>query len=141
MLPELGECRLDHIAIAVEDLDESIEMYSHLGLKFDEKRIIVESQKVETAFCHITEDSHLELLRPTSEESSIFKFLKNKGAGIHHLCFSVKDISLKQKELEKQGFKFLYEEAFLGANNSKVNFIHPKSMKGVLVEISERKKD
>ncbi len=140
MLPELNDCILDHIAIAVPELEPAVEMYSKLGLKFDEKREVVESQKVKTAFCHVDINSHIELLQPTSEESSIHKFIEKKGPGIHHLCFRVPDVLTKQQELAEKGFKFIYEKPFEGANDCLVNFIHPKSMNGVLVEISQKMK-
>lgn len=132
------DCILDHIAIAVENLEESVQLYSKLGLEFSDKREVVESQKVKTAFCSIDQNAHIELLEPTSSESNIQKFIDKKGPGIHHLCFSVPDVISKQTELEKQGMKFIYEKPFEGANNCLVNFIHPKSMNGVLVELSQK---
>ncbi len=139
MLPNFEDCILDHIAIAVEDLENSVEKFSQLGLVFDSKREVVESQKVKTAFCSIDQNSHIELLEPTDETSTIQKFIDKKGGGIHHLCFRVPDVLKKQKELEKLGVNFIYPEPFDGAGNCLVNFIHPKSMNGVLVELSEKK--
>ncbi len=135
------DCILDHIAIAVNDLEESVALYSKLGFEFSDKREVVESQKVKTAFCSVDVNSHIELLEPTSEESSIYKFIEKKGPGIHHLCFSVSNVKLKQQELENEGLKFIYEKPFAGANNCLVNFIHPKSMNGVLIELSQKLKD
>ena len=66
------------------------------------------------------------------------KFIQKNGPGIHHLCFRVKDISAKQAELEDKGYRFIYDKPFAGAGNCTVNFIHPKSMDGVLIEISEK---
>ncbi len=137
MLPELKDCILDHIAIAVEDLEESVKQYQELGLVFHPEREVVESQKVKTAFCSVDKNSHIELLEPTSADSSIRKYLDKKGPGIHHLCFRVPDVLAKQQEMQAKGFKFIYEKPFAGANNCLVNFIHPKSMGGVLVEISQ----
>lgn len=139
VIPELKDCILDHIAIAVTDIEKSVDLYSKLGLKFSDSREVVESQKVKTAFCHIDENSHIELLEPTSDESSIQKFIDKKGPGIHHLCFRVPDVISKQKELEAQGINFINKEPFVGANNCLVNFIHPKSMNGVLIELSQKK--
>ncbi len=138
MIPELEDCHLDHIAIAVESLEDSVELYTHLGLHFSKEREVVESQKVKTAFCHIDNNSHIELLEATSAESNIAKFIAKKGPGIHHLCFRVKDVLQKQNDLEAKGFKFISQKPFEGANNCLVNFIHPKSMNGVLVEISQK---
>jgi len=138
-LKHLEDCFLDHIAIATSDIENSVNLYSALGIHFDEKREIVESQGVKTAFGNIDTHAHIELLEPTHSDSSIAKFLDKKGPGIHHLCFRVKDVLVKQKELEAKGMKFIYPEPFAGANNCLVNFIHPKSMNGVLVEISKLK--
>lgn len=134
----LKDCYLDHIAIATEDLEASVDLYTTLGLSFDSKREIVEDQRVKTAFAAIDENAHIELLEPTSSDSAIHKFIEKKGAGIHHLCFRVPDVKAKQKELEEKGMKFIYPEPVPGANNCLVNFIHPKSMKGVLTEISQK---
>lgn len=136
----LKDCRLDHIAIAVEDIEESVRCYSLLGLKFNSQREVVESQQVKTAFCPVDDQANIELLEPTSDRSTIAKFLKKNGPGIHHLCFSVEDVRVKQKELESQGVRFIYSEPFHGAHDCLVNFIHPKSMNGVLVEISQKQK-
>lgn len=138
MLPELENCHLDHIAIATDDLEATVKLYEDLGLVFAKEREVVEEQKVKTAFAVVDEKAHIELLEPTSEESAIHKFIDKKGPGIHHLCFRVPDVKAKQKELEDKGFKFIYAEPVVGAGNCLVNFIHPKSMNGVLTEISQK---
>lgn len=107
-------------------------------MKFSKEREVVASQKVKTAFCHVDENAHIELLEPTEESSTIQKFIDKNGQGIHHLCFRVKDVNEKQKELMSKGMKFIYDKPFIGAGNCLVNFIHPKSMNGVLVEISQK---
>jgi len=140
MLPEgLEDCFLDHVAIAVEDIEKSVEMYTALGLHFSEEREVVESQKVKTAFAHIDKNAHIELLEGTSPESNISKFVTKNGPGIHHLCFRVPNIVLKQSELKDKGFRFIYDSPVVGAGNCLVKFIHPKSTGGVLIEISEKK--
>ena len=136
MLPELKDCVLDHIAIAVKSIDVHQKIWEDLGLKFDEKREIVEEQKVKTAFAHIYTNAHIELLEPPSDESAIAKFITSKGEGIHHLCFKVSDINQKQKELESKGYRFIYTAPKLGAGGCMVNFMHPKTTGGVLIEIS-----
>lgn len=138
MLPELENCILDHVAIAVKDLDESIKVYTDLGLTFSADREVVEEQKVKTAFAHIDTNAHIELLEPTSDDSAIQKFIDKNGPGIHHLCFKVKDIAKKQEELLSKGFRFIYPAPKIGAGNCLVNFIHPKSTGGVLIEISQK---
>lgn len=144
MLPyisdELGDCVLDHIAIAVLDLEQSVQTYTALGLTFSADREVVASQKVKTAFAPIDQNGHIELLCPTESDSSIQKFIDKKGPGIHHICFRVSDVKAKQGELEQKGFTFIYPEPTVGAGNCLVNFIHPKSTGGVLIEISTPQK-
>ena len=137
-MKHLEDCVLDHIAVATADIESSVKLYEALGINFEDKREIVESQQVKTAFGAIDENAQIELLEPISSEGAIAKFLDTKGGGIHHLCFRVKDVEKKQKELEASGMKLIYEKPFIGAGNCLVNFIHPKSMNGVLVEISQK---
>ena len=137
-IPELGETKLDHIAIAVQDLEKSVEMYTLLGLNFSSEREVVESQHVKTAFAPVDKYGHIELLESTSDSGPIAKYIEKKGPGIHHICLSVDNIEAKQKELEDKGMKFIHEKPFAGANNCLVNFIHPKSMQGVLIELSQK---
>ncbi len=132
--------KLDHIAIAVKSIDESISFFENLGLEFSDHREEVQSQKVKTAFCKIDEFAKIELLEATSEESTIHKFIEKKGEGIHHLCFSVENVLEMQEFLSAKGMKFIYEKPFVGAGNCLVNFIHPKSAKGILIEISQKLK-
>lgn len=138
MIPDLDDCFLDHVAIAVEDLEKSISIFTDLGLNFAPEREIVEDQKVKTAFAHIDTNAHIELLEATSEESSIHKFIQKNGPGIHHLCFRVPNVLIRQEDLSKKGFRFIYEKPVVGAGNCLVNFIHPKSTGGILIEISEK---
>lgn len=135
---DLSNFHLDHVAIAVENLNESIRVYEDLGLEFSAKREVVSEQKVTTAFAQIDQLSHIELLEPLNNEGPIAKFIEKKGPGIHHLCFRVKDISQKQDELTSKGYKFIYPTPQKGAGGCLVNFIHPKSSGGVLIEISQK---
>lgn len=135
MLPELSDCVLDHIAIAVASLDR-IKVWEDLGLRFEASREVVADQGVTTAFAPIDRHAHVELLEPTGPDTPIGKFIAKNGEGLHHLCFKVKDVAAKQAEMEAKGYRFIYPEARLGAGGCLVNFIHPKSTGGVLVEIS-----
>ena len=139
MIPELADCHLDQVAIAVTSIERSQKIYEALGLVFNPEHEVVEAQKVKTAFASIDVNAHIELLEPTSEESTIAQFIQKKGEGIHHLCFRVKDIQSKILELTQKGFKFIYPQPVLGAGGCLVNFIHPKSCGGVLIELSEKK--
>lgn len=135
MLPELSDCVLDHIAIAVTSLDR-IKVWEDLGLKFEATREVVADQGVTTAFAPIDQHAHVELLEPTGPDTPIGKFIAKNGEGLHHLCFKVKDVAAKQAEMEAKGYRFIYPAARIGAGGCLVNFIHPKSTGGVLVEIS-----
>jgi methylmalonyl-CoA/ethylmalonyl-CoA epimerase len=137
-LPDLQDCILDHIAVAVKSIDSAKKIYEDLGLVFHPKREEVKEQKVLTAFAQVDHHAHIELLEPTSEESTIYKFIQTKGEGIHHLCFKVLDVKAKTQELTGKGYKFIYPSPQVGAGGCLVNFIHPKSSGGVLIELSQR---
>ncbi len=137
-LPELHNCVLDHVAIAVKSIAKAKNIYEDLGLKFSPHIEEVAEQKVLTAFASIDENAHIELLEPTSSESAIYKFIESKGEGIHHLCFKVPDVVNKTKELTIKGYKFIYPEPRIGAGGCLVNFMHPKSTGGVLIELSQK---
>lgn len=135
---DLKDCVLDHIAIAVNSIDVAQKVYEDIGFKFEEKREVVKEQNVTTSFASIDENAHIELLEPLSNDGAIAKFLEKKGQGIHHVCFRVQDVQAKSEELRNKGYQLLYESAQKGANNCLVNFIHPKSTGGVLIEISQK---
>ena len=140
-LPHLEDCILDHVAVAVVNLEESVAHFSHIGLVFDSKREVVSEQKVKTAFAPLDKHAHLELLETTSSDGPIGKYIAKNGPGIHHLCFKVKDIVVKQQELEALGMRFIYEKPKSGAHGHLVNFIHPKSTSGILIELSQHISD
>ena len=130
--------KIDHIGIAVRDLNKSVEYYEKsLGLHCH-GREEVESQKVRTAFFEIGE-VHLELLEPTSEESPIAKFLEKNGEGIHHIAFRTDDIEKQLNQASGSGIKLIHEVPFEGAANKLVAFLHPKSTRGVLTEFCMEK--
>jgi len=126
--------KIDHLGIAVKNLDEAVNYYEKaLGLKC-EKREEVASQKVRVAFFSVGE-VHLELLEPTDPESPIAKFLeKNPNGGIHHVAFGTDDIEGQLKQAAEAGCKLIHEKPFEGAANKWVAFLHPKSTYGVLTE-------
>jgi methylmalonyl-CoA epimerase len=137
-LPDLGDVHLDHIAVATKDLEKSVEIFSKLGFNFSKEREVVEEQKVTTAFAKIDTRANLELLEPLNQDGPIQKYIEKKGEGIHHLCFGVKDIKATEEKLKKEGFIFIYEAPKIGAHNCLVNFIHPKSTGGILIEVSQK---
>lgn len=137
-LPDLQDCVLDHIAIAVKSISAARSVYEDIGFVFAPEIEEVKDQKVFTAFAHVDTNAHIELLEPTSTESTIHQYIEKKGEGIHHLCFKVPDVVAKTNELTAKGYKFIYPEPRIGAGGCLVNFMHPKSTGGVLIELSQR---
>jgi len=128
--------KIDHIGIAVKDLDEGISLYeSMLGIKC-EKIEEVPSQKVKTAFFHLG-DVHIELLCPTAEDSPIAKYLEKNGGGIHHIAYASNDIQADLDRVKADGIKLINETPIVGANDKKVAFLHPKSTQKVLTEFCQ----
>ena len=127
---------LDHIGVAVESLQEGKKFYEALGLgPMTTER--VDSEKVTVGFLELENDSRIELLEPTDEESPVAKFLAKRGPGIHHICLKVPDIRAILKSLKAQGVQLINEEPRQGAHNCLVAFIHPKSTGGILIEVSQ----
>jgi len=127
---------LDHIAIAVPDLDKAIERFAEdFGLELKGREDVAEA-KTSAAFLPI-EKSNIELVHPLNGEGPVQKYLDKKGGGIHHLCFSSDDIEADVERLKAKGYQFLSDAPTPGAHNCKVIFIHPKSCDGVLVEINQ----
>ena len=127
--------RIDHIAIAVNDIDEVARFYTDI-LKLDLSGVeIVTAQKTKVGFLKIGE-SNIELVQPASDDSPLVKFLETKGPGIHHICFEVDDIHREVEELKRWGVRMIDETPRPGAHNTRVAFIHPKSSGGVLIELN-----
>lgn len=137
MIPELKDSVLDHIAIAVNSIDTAKKTYEDLGFTFSKEREVVKEQGVTTAFAKVDQSANIELLEPYGENGPIQKYLDKKGPGIHHLCFRVKNVSETCADLKSKGYTLLNEEPIKGAHNCLVNFIHPKSTGGVLIEVSQ----
>ncbi len=132
--------KIEHIGIAVKNLEEAEKRFSKLLHSVSYKREEVPSEGVITSFFRIG-DSKIELLASTMPKSPIEKFIEKKGEGIHHIAFEVEDIEKKIKELKNEGFILINNEPKNGADNKRVAFIHPKSTGGILVEICQEKKN
>lgn len=129
--------KVDHIGIAVRDLNAVLPYYTDtLGLPLLKIEEVV-SQKVRVAFIDAG-NVKLELLEPMDNESAIFKFLEKKGEGIHHIAFGVVDIEQRMEELREKGVRLLSDEPNPGAGGAMVAFLHPKSSNGVLYELCEK---
>lgn len=129
--------KVDHVAIAVTDLEQATALYQKLLGSGPEHIEEVAEQKVRAAFFGVGE-TNLELLFPTSPESPISNFLaKNPRGGLHHICLQVKDLEGHLARLKAQGVQLIDETPRIGAHHKKIAFIHPKSTGGVLIELSE----
>jgi methylmalonyl-CoA/ethylmalonyl-CoA epimerase len=130
------EFKLDHIGIAVRNLDEGAIFYKALGFQAMHVEV-VEREKVKVGMFELSNQARIELLEPMVADSPVGKFLETRGPGIHHVCFRVNDIRATMDRLRQAGMKLINEEPFIGAHNCLVAFVHPKSAGGVLVELSE----
>ena len=124
---------IEHIGIAVENLEESIKYYeSILGLSCYAVEEVPD-QKVKTAFFKVG-DTKIELLESTDPEGPIGKFIDKKGPGVHHIAFAVDDVKMSLEEAEEKGIKLIDKQPRKGAENLQIGFLHPKSTGGVLTE-------
>jgi methylmalonyl-CoA/ethylmalonyl-CoA epimerase len=128
--------RIDHVGVAVDDLDAAIALYEG---SFEMKlthRETVESQGVEAVLLDVG-DGHVELLRPLGEDTAVGKFLARKGSGLHHVAYAVADIDATLEKLAAAGLELIDSEPRVGIRGSRVAFLHPRSTGGVLTEIVE----
>ncbi|TBO40638.1 methylmalonyl-CoA epimerase [Pedobacter kyonggii] len=128
--------KIEHIGIAVKDLNSSIDIYQKLLNTDCYKTEQVASEFVNTAFFK-TGENKVELLQATAPDSAIAKFIEKKGEGIHHVAFLVDDILAEMERLHKEGFVLLSDSPKKGADNKMVCFVHPKDTNGVLIEICQ----
>lgn len=131
--------KVNHIGIAVKDLDVAIEFYKKLGLEVEAIET-VESQNVKVAFIPIGE-IRIELLEATTEDSPIAKFIEKRGEGIHHIALEADEIKAVLKNAEHNNIQLIDRSPRKGAHNTEVAFLHPKSSYGVLLEICEDKRE
>ena len=130
--------RIEHLGIAVESIEDTLKTFETLLGSACYKEEIVESEGVRTAFMRVGE-SKIELLEATREDSAIAKYLsKNKG-GFHHVAFETDDIDAELARLESEGFQLIHATPKSGADNKRIAFLHPKSTKGLLVELCQEK--
>lgn len=128
--------KIEHIGIAVKDLNKANSLYESLLGIAPYKTELVTSECVNTSFFKVG-NSKIELLEATDDQSPISKFISKKGEGIHHIAFEVKDLVVEIKRLEKEGFTILNSTPKHGADNKLVVFLHPKSTNGVLIELCQ----
>lgn len=127
---------INHIAIVVDDIEAALGFWrDDLGLHLDHVEN-VPSEKSIVAFLPLQE-SEVELVKPTADDTGVARFLENRGPGLHHICFEVDNIDEMLLELRNKGVRLIHEEAVTGTGGKKIAFIHPESTHGVLVELYE----
>jgi methylmalonyl-CoA/ethylmalonyl-CoA epimerase len=128
--------RIDHIAIVVEDIDSALSFWRDiLGLELDHVEDVPE-QKSLVAFLPAG-GSEVELVKPTTDDSGVARYLQKRGPGMHHICFEVDDIEKVLAQMKSKGVRLINETPLLGADGKKIAFVHPESTNGVLVELYE----
>jgi methylmalonyl-CoA/ethylmalonyl-CoA epimerase len=132
--------KIEHIGIAVRDIEKSNELFKALFDKAHYKIEDVESEGVKTSFFKCGPNK-IELLQATNENSPIAKFIEKKGEGIHHIAFAVDNIEEEIKRLTEEGFEMIHKVPKKGADNKIIAFLHPKSTNGVLIELCQDIKD
>ena len=130
---------IEHIGIAVDDLKKTSSFWGNILNILHTHTEVVESEKVKTTIFD-TKKGKIELLSPSSSNSVIEKFIKNRGAGIHHVCLEVDDVCQAVEELKEKNIVLIDKKPKIGAEGYKIVFIHPKSTGGVLVELAEKPK-
>ena len=130
--------RIDHIGVAVEDLDAAVELYNKRFGMAQQHREVVEQQGVEAVLLEIGE-GHVELLKPLGPDTAVGKFLASRGPGLHHVAYQTADIEAALERVRAAGLELIDETPRIGIRGSRVAFLHPKAAGGVLTEIVEPK--
>lgn len=128
--------RIDHIGVAVEEIEPTLELYRDQLQMRVAHREVVEEQGVEAVLLDVGE-SHVELLAPLAADTPVGKFLAKKGPGLHHVAYQVKDIDATLGALKRAGLELIDQQARAGIRGSRVAFMHPRGTHGVLTEIVE----
>ena len=128
--------RVDHVGIAVKNLDESVQFYESLGFKATGYEVVAE-QKVKVAFLPCG-DSEVELLESTEPDGPIARFIEKNGPGIQHIAIRVDDIDKALEELKEKGVRLIDQTPRYGAGGARIAFVHPKATGGVLLELTQR---
>jgi len=128
--------RINHIAIVVDEIDEALHFWRDaLGLQVAHIEEVPDQDSI-VAFLPVG-NAEIELVKPTSDESGVARYLKKSGPGIHHICFEVDDIEASLESLKASGIRLINNEPVIGASGKKIVFVHPESTHGVLVELYE----
>jgi methylmalonyl-CoA/ethylmalonyl-CoA epimerase len=128
--------RIDHIGVAVEDIDAAIDLYAGSFDMREQHRETVEEQGVEAVLLEVG-DGHVELIRPLSPDTGVGKFIAKNGPGLHHVAYATDDIDSTLGKVREAGLRLIDEQPRTGIRNSRVAFLHPRSTGGVLTELVE----
>jgi methylmalonyl-CoA/ethylmalonyl-CoA epimerase len=128
--------RIDHIGVAVPDIDAAVRLYAQQFEMREQHRETVEEQGVEAVLLEVGE-GHVELIRPLSEDTGVAKFIQRNGPGLHHVAYACDDIEKALEAVREAGLQLIDKQPRRGIRDSKVAFLHPKSTGGVLTEIVE----
>ena len=134
MMPAVLFGRIDHIGIAVNDLDAAVQLYGGSFDMAEQHRETVEEQGVEAILLEVGE-GHIELIKPLSDDTGVAKFIAKNGEGMHHVAYQVDDIDAALEQVREAGLRLIDEKPRTGIRGSRVAFLHPKSTGGVLTEI------
>ncbi len=128
--------RIDHIAIVVEDIEAALGFWrDNLGLELAHIEDVAEQKSI-VAFLP-TGGSEVELVKPTTDDSGVARYLQKRGPGMHHICFEVEDIEAALAQMKEKGVRLINETPLIGSGGKKIAFVHPESTHGVLVELYE----
>lgn len=128
--------RINHIAIVVEEIEDALHFWRDaLGLKVTHVEEVPDQDSVVAVLS--VGNTEIELVKPTSDESGVARYLKKRGPGIHHICFEVDDIEASLESLKASGVRLINSEPVIGTNGKRIAFVHPESAHGVLVELYE----
>ena len=128
--------RIDHIGVAVNDLDAAVELYGGSFDMAEQHRETVEEQGVEAILLEVGE-GHIELIKPLGPDTGVAKFIERNGEGMHHVAYQVDDIDAALQRVRDAGLRLIDEQPRIGIRGSRVAFLHPKSTGGVLTELVE----
>lgn len=133
----MTQIKIDHIAVVVDDIEPALNFWHHaLGLELGGVENVPE-EAVEVAFLEVA-NAHIELVKPTTDNSGVAKYLAKKGAGMHHLCLQVEDIDAALRQLADSGIELINDTPRSKPNGTRYAFVHPKSTGGVLVELYQK---
>jgi methylmalonyl-CoA/ethylmalonyl-CoA epimerase len=128
--------RIDHIGVAVDDLDAAIDLYEQRYQMTEQHREVVEAQGVEAVMLEIGE-GHVELLKPLGPDTAVGKFLASRGPGLHHVAYQTSDIDAALEQMKAAGLELIDQTPRVGIRGTRVAFLHPKATGGVLTELVE----